>query len=377
MSCLDDVEALRKADVHGMLAAYLRWADNLLEAAKRAEDISFPAEVRTRAGPIRYGEPDAVVIVGMGGSVVGGELLKDLTWDVVPVPVLVWRDYHMPAFAGPDTLVIAVSYSGNTEETLMAFSEALGRKCMIAAITSGGILGQLCKRLGIPVVEVPAGLKPRMALPYLFAPLPVLLEKLGLAKGLKGQVEEAAALLRHMAEDLGPDVPTARNKAKELASELKGTIPIVYGFGFFRSVAYRLKTQFNENSKVPSFYNWLPALNHDEVMGWEAEDALTKPFSVIFIRDRDEALEIRHRIEATKELVAGKASKVLELHALGSERLEKMLSVLYVGEMASLYLALARGVDPYAMASIDDIKEKLAVLGMAEKARARAEALVP
>ena len=377
MPSLDDVEALREMDKWGMLEAYLRWPEALLSGAKRAEELEMPREVRVRGGSIRYGQPSSVVIVGMGGSAAGGDLLVDLTWDRVPVPILVWRDYHLPAFVGPSTLVVAVSYSGNTEETLVAFSEALARRSMVVAITSGGMLGQLCRRLKLPLVEVPSGFKPRMALPYLFAPLPILMEEFGLVRGLREQVQAAAALMEQMATGLAPEVPVEQNQAKKLALELLGSVPVVYGHGFLRSVARRLKTQFNENSKVPSFFNQLPAMNHDEILGWEGEDEHTRRFSVLFLRDPGEELALRERVRITKALLADKVAKIVELWAVGASRLEKMFSTLYVGEVASLYLAFARGVDPYSTESIDTVKRELARLGLAEEARARAERLSP
>ena len=377
MPSLDDVEAIRKADHHGMLHAYLSWHEALLESVRKAEELSIPSEVRLSDGAIRYGQPERVLVVGMGGSAAGGRLLVDLLWDEAPVPISVWCDYHLPAFAGPDTLVVAVSYSGNTEETLVAFSEALERKSMVVAITSGGLLGQLCRELGLPLVEVPGGFKPRMALPHLFAPLPLLMEDFGLAKGLREQLLATAKLLKQMALELGPEVPSEQNEAKKLALELLGGIPVVYGHGFLRSVAYRLKTQFNENSKLPSFSNCLPSLDHDEVVGWEGEEEHTRHFAVLFLRDPGEELAIRERVEVTKALLAGKVGKVLELWARGSTRLEKMFSTLYVGELASLYLAFPRGRDPYSMNSIDVVKARMARLGLAEEAKRRARALLP
>ena len=375
---LDDAEAIRRADVHGMMDIYLRFPDNMLDALSRAEGLVLPTKVRLKHGSIDYTvSPSHVIVAGMGGSAIGGDLLKDLLRDELEIPVEVCRDYSLPAFAGPGSLVVAVSYSGNTEETLSAFSEALQRKCMVMAITSGGLLGDVCDELGLPCVRVPRGLPPRAALPYLFTPLLALLEAKGLISGVRGRVEEAAHLLRSLVEELGPDAPTAENEAKKLASELVGTIPVVYGFGIFRSVAYRMKTQFNENSKVPSFSNWFPALNHDEVVGWEGEEALTKRISVVLLRDEDEPPGIRRRIELTKEVALCKASKVLEVWARGPSRLCKMLSVLYVGELASLYLAFARGVDPYRTRSIDAVKAGMAELRIAERAIERIKALSP
>ena len=356
---------------------YLKWPSSVRDAAERAIKLDLPSEVRVKTGTIRYGEPELVVVAGMGGSAIGGDLLSDLISDRARIPVFVCRDYHLPGFVKEGSLVFAVSYSGNTEETLSAFSEALRRKCMVIAMTSGGKLAYLCRKLGVPVLEVPSGMVPRAALPYLFIPLIVLLERTGAVKGLRGQVEATSELLRSMREELAPDVPPERNEAKKLASELLGTVPIIYGFGYLRAVAHRLKTQFNENSKVPSFYNWLPSLNHDEVVGWEGEEELTKHFSVIFLRGLSEEPELKARIELTRELVVGKAAKVLELHARGSNRLEEMFSVLYIGEMASLYLAFARGVNPLITPSIDAIKSGMKAIHVVERVESEVLSLIP
>jgi len=155
------------------------------------------------------------------------------------------------------------------------------------------------------------------------------------------------------------------NRAKELARAVMGTIPVIYGFGPFCSVALRLKTQFNENSKVLSFCNCLPRIDHDEIMGWEGE--LADRFTVIFLRNRREDRQMRLRIEATKELIEEAGLRVVELWARGSNRLEKMFSLIYLGDMASIYLALARGIDPYELKSIQAIKLKMAKAGLLEK----------
>jgi len=215
-----------------------------------------------------------------------------------------------------------------------------------------------------------------MSFPYLFFPLLVFLERFGLAKGLRERAEKTAELLRSMAEELRPERPAQENKAKELALELMGTIPLVYGFKWLKSVAYRLKTQFNENSKIPSFSNWFPAMNHHEIVGWEAEEELLRAFSVLLLRSRNEPPEIRRRIELTKEIALGKASKVLEIWAKGSSKLEEAVSVLYVGDIVSIYLALARGVDPYRTRSIDALKAGMAELKIAEKVKKAIEELI-
>ncbi len=374
---LNDAEALRAIDKHGMLDLYLGIADNVAKALELARELEFPEAVGLRTGEIRYSfPPDGLVVTGMGGSAIGGKLLRDLLRDSSKAPIITCEDYHLPSYVGPRSLLVAISYSGNTEETLSAFVEGLKRRCMTVGIASGGLLGWACQELGLPFVRVPSGFPPRAALPYLFLPLLAVADRAGIADvPLIRQAEDLPRLLGEMARELGPDVPVEENKAKELARTVMGTIPVVYGFGPFCSVALRLKTQFNENSKVLSFCNCLPGLDHDEIMGWEGE--LTDRFTVIFLRDREEDRQMRLRIEATKELIEEAGPRVVELWARGSSRLEKMFSLIYLGDMASIYLALARGIDPYELRSIQAVKLKMAEAGLLEELKKEISLLRP
>jgi len=361
---LDDTEALRAVDKHGMLKLYLGITDNVAKALRLARELEFPEAVRLGTGEIRYSfPPDGLVVAGMGGSAIGGKLLRDLLWDSSKAPIITCEDYHLPSYIGPRYLLVAISYSGNTEETLSAFVEGLRRKCMTIGISSGGLLDWACRELGLPFVKVPSGFPPRGALPFLFLPLLAVADRAGIADvPLLRQAEGLLRLLGDMARELGPEVPVEENKAKELARTAMGTIPVIYGFGPFCSVALRLKTQFNENSKILSFCNCLPGLDHDEIMGWEGE--FTDRFTVIFLRDREEDRQMRLRIEATKELIEEAGPRVVELWARGTNRLEKMFSLIYLGDIASIYLALARGIDPYGLKSIQAVKLKMAEAGL-------------
>ena len=374
---LNDAEALRAVDKHGMLSLYLSIADNVAKALRLARKLEFPEIVRLRTGEIRYSfPPDGLVVAGMGGSAIGGKLLRDLLRDSSKVFITTCEDYHLPSHVGPRSLLVTISYSGNTEETLSAFVKGLRRKCMTIGISSGGLLSWACRKLGLPFVKVPSGFPPRAALPFLFLPLLSVADRAGIADmPLLRQAEGLPRLLGDMARELCPEVPVEENKAKELARTVMGTIPVIYGFGPFCSVALRLKTQFNENSKILSFCNCLPGLDHDEIMGWEGE--LTDRFTVIFLRDRDEDRQMRLRIEATKELIEEARPRVVELWARGSNRLEKMFSLIYLGDMASIYLALARGIDPHELRSIRAIKLKMARAGLLEKLKKEIYSLRP
>jgi glucose/mannose-6-phosphate isomerase len=304
--------------------------------------------------------PKNIVVVGMGGSAIGGEILRDWLRDRLSISIEVCRDYTLPAYVNKDTLVFANSYSGNTEETLTAFITAIQRKCTVLSITSGGQLEKFCKKLQLPHVIIPAGLQPRLAIPYMFFPLPILLEKLGLLSNVKEDLNESIHVIARICKANAPDMPINKNKAKQLATGLLESIPVIYGFRQYSSVAHRLKTQFNENSKVPSKSNVFPELNHNETMGYEAPKRLTKTQSVILLRDPEEPPEIRNQIETTTALVFNKTQNLLEIWAEGEGKLAKMFSILYTGDFVSVYLAILQGKDPTPVNTIVKVKSELA-----------------
>jgi glucose/mannose-6-phosphate isomerase len=345
---LDRLEEIKKIDKSDILGYCVKTSIYCEDAVQRAKKVQ-----------VRYGKPRHVVVVGMGGSAIGGEILRDWLLDELSIPVEVCRDYSLPAYANEDTLVFAISCSGKTEETLSAFVDAVKRGCKTITITSGGHLLSFSEKLRVPHMIVPSELPSRVTLPYLFFPLPILLNKLGVLQNKEKEIQETIQIVKKLSQENSPQTPTRENPSKKLALELRETILVVYGFRQYSSIARRLKTQFNENSKVPSKHDVFPELNHNEVVGWEASEALTKHFSVLLIRDREEPPEIRHRIEATKSLVLHKAQKVLEVHARGESKLARMFSVLFVGDLASVYLAILRNTDPTPVETIGKIKEEM------------------
>jgi len=353
---LDNLDRITKVDRGGMLSFCVEAPRHYEEAAKLAEAVS-----------ISYRKLQTIIVAGMGGSAIGGELLKDWARDRITVPIEVNREYSLPAYANKKALVLVVSYSGETEESLSVFLDAVRRKCMTICISTGGKLLEFAEKLNVPNVTIPSGMPPRAALPYLFLPLPIILEKIGLVSNIDAEVSEAINILKHVSSENSPETSISDNFSKKLASNIRGTVPVVYGFGIYRAVAQRFKQQFNENSKVPSKWEFFPELNHNEVVGWEAEKELAKHFSVILIRDRDEPDEIRQRIEATKELVGEKSVKVFEVWGMGKSSLAKMLSTICVGDFTSVYLAVLRGIDPTPVKTIILFKEKMKRSGIKEK----------
>ncbi len=353
---LDELENFKAIDKSNMINFSVDSAKRYFEAEKLAEKIK-----------VNYSKPDNIIISGMGGSGIGGDLLKDWARNKTAVPIEVNREYDLPKYAGKKSLVLITSYSGDTEEALGAFLDAIKRKCMIFCVSSGGTLLENAERLNIPYLRVPGGMPPRAALPYLFVPLLLGMEKMGLVSGASQELSEALILLKKVSKDNSPEKPAKENFSKTLALGIGQTSPVVYGFGFYRGVAERFKHQFNENSKIPAKWEVFSELNHNEIVGWERAGELGKCFSAIFIRDKEEPTEFRSRIEITKELVGKAGVGIFEVSAQGKSPLAKMLSTICIGDFTSIYLALLHGVDPTPVKTVNYLKDTLKENGVKEK----------
>jgi glucose/mannose-6-phosphate isomerase len=352
----NDLKKMKEVDRSDMLSFCVEAPRHYEKAARLAKAIS-----------VNYPKPKTIIIAGMGGSAIGGELVKDWTRDKIAVPIEICREYSLPAYADKNTLVVVVSYSGETEETLSVFLDAIKRKCMAFCISSGGALQEFAEKLSVPHLLVPSGMAPRASLPYLFMPLPVLLEKVDLVSNVTSEISDTVKSLKQICAINSPDKPLDKNFAKKLASNISGTVPAVYGFEIYCAVAHRLKTQFNENSKVPAKWECFSELNHNEIVGWEAANELARHFSAIFIRDDNESEAMRTRIETTQELMRKKSLKIYEIKSIGKSQLAKMSSVICTGDFTSVYLAVMRGIDPTPVKSIASLKEKLKRSGTREK----------
>lgn len=356
MKIVDDPEGISRIDKSGMLSFCVEAPQQYRQAAKLARNLT-----------VNYPRPGAIIIAGMGGSGIGGELLRDWARDSIMVPIDVCKEYSLPAYAQKNTLVFVVSYSGETEETLSVLRDAVKRKCMIACISSGGKLHEFSEKFGFPHLLVPSGMAPRATLPYLFVPLIITMERLGLVSGVDKEISETIKVLEQVSADNSPGRPSNSNFSKKLAGNIEGTVPAVYGFGYYRTTAQRIKTQFNENSKNPAKWETFPELDHNEIVGWEEPGEFAEYFSAIFVRDADETAEIRQRIEVTKELMSRHIKKTFEIHSLGESRLARMASVICKGDFTSVYLAILRRVDPTPVKTIALLKSKLKQTGLKEK----------
>ncbi|HSF34032.1 MAG TPA: bifunctional phosphoglucose/phosphomannose isomerase [Candidatus Tectomicrobia bacterium] len=347
---LDDLEVLQ-VDRSGMLDLLLDLPEHMQVGERLGQSVDLPSGVDVRA----------IVVTGMGGSSISGDLLRSYIHAECPIPLLVNRHYSLPAFVGPETLVCAASFSGNTEETLSAFGEARARGARLLAVTSGGQLAQLADEWQIPCVRVPEGLPPRTTVGYLFTPMLVTLARLGLIADQSAPLAEAIEVLRELGAQYRPGIETFRNLPKALAKDLHGKFPVIYGVQDLSDViAYRWRTQFNENSKVLASHQAFPELNHNELVGWQGPLTSALEPWVVLLRDPQELGRIRLQIDITKAFLQERAAGLTEVWSQGHSRLARLFSLLYTGDFTSYYLALLRGVDPKPVEAIDRLKHRLA-----------------
>jgi glucose/mannose-6-phosphate isomerase len=297
-----------------------------------------------------------IVVAGMGGSAVGGRLAAGAIGSRLRRPLVVSDGYALPGWVGPDTLVLCSSYSGSTEETLAAYDDAAERGAPRIAVTTGGPLAERARRDGVPVIPVPGGFQPRAAVGYSLVAALEAAALCGAAPSLRDEVEAAASLAGGLAAQWGPDGPED-GEAKALARRLDGTIPVIAGAELAAAAAYRWKCQINENAGLPAFASVLPELDHNEVVGWPAADGR---LSAVFLEDPGAHPRNRLRSELTAEQAAEGTAVVERVAARGETATERLVSLVLLGDLVSLYLAVLRGEDPASIPPIDALKAALA-----------------
>lgn len=302
-----------------------------------------------------------IVILGMGGSAIGGDLLSNYLADELAIPIVVIRGYDIPKFVDKDSLVFAVSYSGNTEETLSTLKKCLEVKARVIALTSGGKLAALSQENNFPVIKVPTGIQPRAAISYLFFPVLKALERLGLIKERGGEIEETHNILRELSREYGAKSPSKNNLAKKVALILYQHLPLIYGSeGLLGAVAMRWKTQINENSKWPCFWNVFPELDHNEIVGYEIENGINLQVKIVYLQDKEGLLRVEQRREITRKIIEDKVAEFIVCPSRGKGKMARMFSLIFLGDLASYYLAILNQVDPSPVACIEDLKKELA-----------------
>lgn len=351
---LDDLQAIERLDPEGMLAKAEAFAAQCAEGLRLGDAVILPDGFRA---------PANIVVAGMGGSAISGDLLGAIFADTLSTPLTVVRDYALPAFVGSSTLVFAVSHSGNTAETLSALDDAARRNARIICVCSGGKMQKKASAAGYPCVLVPPGKRPRANTGYLLMPMVAIVERLGLVKPDSAARREALSVLRRQEKELNRKVPTRRNPAKRLACGLRDRFPFIYAaVPWLGPVAFRWRTQLNENSKALALSHELPELDHNEVVGWRCGAGTVRAPIWVVLRPSHAKRETLDRVRFTETVIEGRITRHT-IAARGKSRLSQVLSLVHFGDMVSLYLAFLNGVNPADTAPIDRLKALMASRG--------------
>lgn len=349
---LDNVKGIRKIDAKGMYDLIYNFPQQLTEGAH----LGFIADLK-----LPDFTPQNIILTGMGGSAIGGDLARSYLAYELKVPFTVCRNYLLPEYVNDKSLVFVSSYSGETEETLSAFQEAKRRKAKIIAITSGGTLFQECNKEGFPFILIPKGFPPRAALGYSFAPILVTLSRLGLIQDKTEELEKTSKFLEEKRAEYALDKKRSQNPAKSLAANLYGKLPVIYtSTDYFDAVGYRWKGQFDENSKILAYNNYFPEFNHNELVGWKVLDQIRDKLIVVILKDKEDHPRIKARMRIVKNIIRKEKVSAIEIESQGENLLSRIFSLIQLGDFTSFYLAILNQVDPTPVEVIDYLKKELA-----------------
>ncbi len=350
MTDLDDPQVFKQYDAEDMLSRLHEMPQLCQQAWQMATEFDLPPE---------YSKVNKVVILGMGGSAIGGDLVSSLAASEAKLPILIHRDYNLPAFVDAQTLVIASSYSGMTEETLSSFEQALETEAKKLVISTGGKLKAMAEKENVPVFIFDYKAQPRAALPFSFLPILCFLQRLGFVSDKSADVTETVKVLLELSQRINEGVPLSRNSAKQLANKLYGHLPVIYGADILSEVAHRWKTQFNENSKAWAFYEVFPELNHNAVVGYQFPPELASKIIVVLLRSASLSKRIQLRYQATCQLLDRAKVSYQLVDGEGTSPLSQMLSLVLFGDYTSYYLAMLYKINPSPVKAIDYLKEQL------------------
>ena len=350
---LDEPVDFAAADCEDMLGMTEDFPNQCREGLRLGDDLKLDDSHR-----IEY---NAIVGLGMGGSAIGSDLLGAIYANELRVPSFTVRNYELPAWVGERTLVFGVTYSGDTEETLAAFGEARKRGARVIGVSSGGEMARLCDAEGLPCVIVPGGQPPRASTGYLLMSLVAVVERLGLVGDQTEAREECLGILEAQSAEYGRHSlhrPADRHRPKELAGLLLGKVPVIYGATpSFGVIAYRWRTQFNENAKVIAHSDELPELDHNEIVGWQLGRRLLPHHCIIVLTDVAMGDRMKLRLDITRQVLG---VEMYQQPARGTSSLARHLSAMYTGDFTSIYLAFLNGVDPFDIGPINELKRRLA-----------------
>lgn len=351
MTNLDDLTQIGEIDAEGMLEHVAALPEQCRAAWRMTRHLQLPAAAR---------QARQVVIAGMGGSAIGGDLAVAVAAGRGAMPIRVHRDYDLPLYADEGTLVIASSYSGGTEETLSAFQAAQQRGCPVVAITTGGELARLAREKQVPLISFDYKSQPRAALGYMFVSVLAVLEAIGATGDLEADVGEAVSLLEARRTLLGPESPHAQNQAKQVAVYISGRVPVIVAAGPLAPVARRWKTQCNENGKNLAYFEELPEMDHNALAGTHFPAEMREKIGFLFLNGEGADERRRSRLEYTRQIFEEQGLHCLEIVVPGSSVLAQMLAAIQLGDYASCYLALLNDTNPTTIDDIAGLKLRMA-----------------
>ena len=344
------MENYHAIDPDNMYQSIYDFPDHIVQALDIGRTINFHNT---------YDNIQNIVIAGMGGSAIGGDVVKLLTKNELKVPFVISRNYKLPNWVNENTLVICSSYSGDTEETLDSFDDSLNKGAKIIGISTGGTLTKLLIENKLDVVTIPSGLQPRAALALSFVPMLCLLNKLGfISSNSIKDLNSTVSLLNDFRDKYSNQ--NEQNPTYAIAQRIYKTIPIIYGENEYTGIiALRWKGQLSENSKMLAFCNDLPEMNHNEIVGWENNSALMDNISVIWLKDKDDHPRIISRQTATKDIIGKIAAKHEVVSLQGDTQVERLLHLVHYGDWLSYWCAILHKTDPTPVTKIDHLKRIL------------------
>jgi glucose/mannose-6-phosphate isomerase len=351
MDVLDNASKMRRLDTDDMLG---RLGD-LPTQCRHSWQLAHMLDLTDAVHDIQ-----SVVVLGMGGSAIAGDLVAGLVRGICPVPILVSRDYVLPAHVNSHTLVLGSSYSGNTEETLTAVEEAWEQDARLVVITTGGKLAAWAREREVPVLMYDYQAQPRAALGYSLCAVLGVLDSLGLVPVSTVDLETAIAAMEQAGQNWGVDQPSAENLAKQIAARLHGNVTVIYGADHLAAVARRWKTQINENSKAWAFWEELPELNHNAIVGYEHPAASCAQIHVVLLCSDLYHPRVRRRESITESLLTEAGVSWQAVDAQGDSKLAQLLTTVFLGDFVSFYLAMCNNVDPTPVGPIARLKADLA-----------------
>ncbi len=355
---LDSKSVIGRTDRQGMLDLVAAFPSQ----CEAAIQIGQKAAIGTAHGPFR-----TLVVAGMGGSAIAGDLLRCYLGDTTEIPILNVRNYVLPRAVGHGSLVLCSSYSGNTEETLALYEDARRKRARVICLTTGGKLAEKCGRDGVPWIRVPGGLPPRAAVAYTFIPVLTTLWRLEIVPPRWGELDELLLRVREAGDRCAVEVPTAENIAKQLARKLVGRLAVIHASAdHLEAVAMRWKAQLCENAKALAFHSLHPELTHNEIVGWMGRSPVIKGSHVIALRDAEDEARTQRRIEVTSEMIMENGAEVSQVWSGHGSRLARLFGLLHLGDYVSVYLAVLNRVNPTPIEAIETIKSRLAQLKAGE-----------